>query len=54
MPEGVPYHLDPQFPMNYVYWIAIKSESGFIPMFSSGGGDSRFLGVFVRVVPHYD
>ena len=54
MPDGVPYHLDPQYPMNYVYMMAIESESGFIPMFTSGGGDARFLGVFVRIVPHYD
>jgi hypothetical protein len=54
MPHGVPYHLDPQFPMNYVYAMSITSESGFIPMFWSGGRDARYLGVFVRIVPHYD
>ena len=54
MPDGVPYHLDPRFPMNYVYGVAIDSESGFIPMFWSGGRDSRYLGVFVRIVPRYD
>jgi hypothetical protein len=54
MPAGVPYHLDPQFPMNYVYAVAIESETGFIPMFSSGGRDARYLGVGVRIVPRYD
>ena len=54
MPDGVPYHLDPQFPMNYVYSMSIESESGFVPMFWSGGGDARYLGVFVRIIPHYD
>jgi hypothetical protein len=54
MPAGVPYHVDPQFPMNYVYTMSIASETGFIPMFWSGGGDARYLGVFVRIVPHYD
>jgi hypothetical protein len=54
MPAGVPYHLDPQFPMNYVYSLAIASDTGFTPMFSSGGRDSRYLGVFVRIVPVYD
>ena len=54
MPAGVPYHLDPRFPMNYVYSMSIASATGFIPMFSSGGGDARNLGVFVRLVPHYD
>lgn len=54
MPGGLPYHVDPQFPMNYIYTMSIDSESGFIPMFWSGGGDARDLGIFVRVVPHYE
>jgi hypothetical protein len=54
LPDGVPYHLDPQFPMNYVYGMSIASETGFVPMFSSGGTDARFLGVYVRLVPHYE
>jgi hypothetical protein len=54
MPAGVPYHVDPQFPMNYVYTMSIASETAFIPMFWSGGGDARYLGVRVRLVPHYD
>jgi hypothetical protein len=51
---GLPYHPDPQLPMNYVYRMAIESETGFIPMFWSGGGDARYLGVFVRLVPLYE
>ena len=54
MPSGVPYHLDPQFPMNYVYSMSIASETEFIPMFWGGGRDARNLGVFVRIVPKYD
>jgi hypothetical protein len=54
MPAGVPYHLDPQFPMNYIYSMSITSATEFIPMFSSGGRDARNLGVRVRLVPHYD
>lgn len=54
MPRGVPYHVDPQFPMNYVYRLAITSETGFVPMFRTGGRDSRFLGVFVRLTPIYE
>lgn len=54
MPEGVPYHVDPAFPMNYVYRVAITSEGGFIPMFESGGRDARYLGIFVRLTPLYD
>jgi hypothetical protein len=52
--DGLPYQPDPQFPMNYVYRIAVESESGFIPMYWSGGGDARYLGVFVRLVPLYE
>ena len=54
LPGGLPYHPDPQFYMNYVYRMAIESESGFIPMFWSGGKDARYLGVFVRLVPVYE
>jgi hypothetical protein len=54
VPPGVPYHVDPQFPMNFVYTMSIASETGFIPMFWSGGGDARYLGIRVRLVPHYD
>ena len=54
VPDGVPYHLDPRFPMNYVYGMSVASETEFIPMFWSGGRDSRTLGVFVRIVPQYE
>lgn len=53
MPAGVPYRPDPRFPTNYVYRLTISSSTGFIPMFENGSGDSRFLGVMVRLVPHY-
>jgi hypothetical protein len=54
MPSGLPYKAYPGLPTNYVYFLAITSESGFIPMFTIGGRDNRFLGVFVRLVPHYE
>ena len=54
MPDGVPYHLDPRFPMNYVYGMSITSATEFIPMFSGGSGDARNLGVRVHLVPQYD
>jgi hypothetical protein len=54
MPRGLPYRAYPELPTNYVYFLAITSESGFIPMFTMGGRDNRFLGVFVRLVPHYE
>lgn len=54
LPEGLPYRRDPWLSTNFVYLIAIESESGFIPMFQGGGGDARFLGVFVRLVPQYE
>ena len=54
MGDGVPYRRDPWVPTNYIYMISIESESGFIPMFQSGGRDARFLGTFVRLVPQYE
>ena len=54
MPPGLPYKAYPELPTNYVYFLAITSETGFIPMFGTGGRDTRFLGVFVRLVPHYE
>jgi hypothetical protein len=54
MPPGVPYKAFPELPTNYVYLISIRSASGFVPMFYGGGGDSRFLGVFVRLHPIYE
>ena len=54
LPRGVPYRPDPRYPTNYVYTVSISSASGFVPMFETGGPDSRFLGVMVRLVPHYE
>jgi hypothetical protein len=54
MGSGLPYKAFPELPTNYVYLISIASESGFVPMFHGGGGDSRFLGVFVRLTPFYE
>jgi hypothetical protein len=54
LPAGLPYKAFPELPTNYVYLISIASETGFIPMFQIGGGDSRFLGVFVRLNPLYE
>ena len=54
MPSGLPYKPFPDLPNNFVYLISIESESGFIPLFSGGGRDARFLGVFVRLVPQYE
>jgi hypothetical protein len=54
MDDGIPYKAFPELPTNYVYLVSIASETGFIPMFEEGGRDSRFLGVFVRLVPIYE
>jgi hypothetical protein len=53
MPRGVPYKYHPDYPTNYVYSLSISSASGFVPMFESGSGDGRFLGVMVRLIPTY-
>jgi mRNA-degrading endonuclease RelE of RelBE toxin-antitoxin system len=37
--DGVPYQ------GSRVWLVSISSETGFTPMFTGGGGDSRFLGV---------
>ena len=54
MGDGLPYKAFPELPTNYVYFLSIESESGFIPMFQIGGGDNRFLGVFVHLTPLYE
>jgi hypothetical protein len=54
MAAGVPYKPFPELPTNYVYRASIACQSGFIPLFSVGGRDARFLGVMVRIVPHYE
>jgi hypothetical protein len=54
MSAGLPYKAFPELPTNYVYLISIASQSGFVPMFHIGSGDSRFLGVFVRLNPIYE
>ncbi len=50
---GLPYRLQPNEPTNYVYLLSIESEAGFVPLFSTGSGDSRFLGVRASVHPTY-
>ena len=45
---------EPLDPTNYVYALSIASQTGFIPLFETGGRDNRFLGVFVRMVPLYE
>jgi hypothetical protein len=54
MPAGLPYKPFPELPTNYVYLISIESESGFVPLFTGGGRDNRYLGVFVRLTPTYE
>ena len=42
--------LDDGFPYRgtRVWVVSVESRGGFVPMFTSGGGDNRFLGVSVR------
>jgi hypothetical protein len=44
MPRGLPYRPVPGHPTNYTYTLSISSSGGFVPMFTSGGRDHRFLG----------
>jgi hypothetical protein len=54
MGPGLPYKPYPENPTNYVYALSIASETGFIPLFETGGRDNRFLGIFVRMIPLYE
>jgi hypothetical protein len=54
MPRGLPYRPVPGHPTNYTYTLSISSASGFVPMFTSGGRDHRYLGAMVRVTPAYE
>jgi hypothetical protein len=54
MGDGLPYKPYPENPTNYVYALSITSQSGFIPLFETGGRDNRHLGIFVRLTPLYE
>jgi hypothetical protein len=51
---ALPYRAVPGQPTNYVYQLALSSSGGFVPMFTSGSRDSRFLGAFTKVTPIYE
>ena len=54
MKEGSVYEaafsLDDGFPYRgtRIWVVSVESSNGFVPMFTSGGGDNRFLGVRVK------
>lgn len=50
---GMPYRPVPGQPTNYVYLASISSDRGFVPLFTTGTRDSRFLGVMVTLEPVY-
>ena len=50
---GLPYRAVPGQPTNYVYQLSLSSSGGFVPLFSSGARDSRYLGAMVHVTPVY-
>jgi hypothetical protein len=50
---GLPYRPIPGQPTNYVYLVSVRSATGFIPLFTTGSRDNRFLGAMVRLVPEY-
>jgi hypothetical protein len=54
MGAGLPYKPYPENPTNFVYALSIASETGFIPLFETGGRDNRFLGIYVRMHPLYE
>lgn len=55
LPAGVPYKPYPDLPTNYVYFLSVENNSGFVPMFhNTPPRDPRFLGIYVRVTPTYE
>ena len=54
MPEGMPYQAIPGTPPNFVYMLKIRTATGFMPFFTSGTRDTRYLGAMVRVIPSYE
>jgi hypothetical protein len=55
VPAGVPYKPFPDLPTNYVYFLSVENNSGFVPMFhNTPPRDPRFLGIYVRVTPTYE
>lgn len=54
MPNGFPYKPVPGLPTNFLYLVSVSSTEGFIPLFSSGGRDTRQLGAMLHVVPVYE
>jgi hypothetical protein len=52
--RGLPYRPVPGQPTNYVYFMAVESATGFIPLFTEGSRDNRYLGTMVKVVPEYE
>ena len=55
VPAGVPYKPFPDRPTNYVYFMSVENNSGFVPMFHmKPPRDPRFLGIYVHVTPTYE
>lgn len=52
--DGLPYRPVPGQPTNYVYLLSIASSGGFVPLFYNLGGDPRYLGIMVQIVPTYE
>ena len=52
MPRGFPYR--PAGSTNYVYMMSISCTRGFVPFFTSGGRDNRFLGALIKITPVYE
>jgi len=50
---GFPFRRMPGRPTNELHLVTLASRTGFVPLFSSGGTDHRFLGVEVRIEPVY-
>lgn len=54
MGRGFPYRPLPGHPTNYVYLMSIACDGGFVPMFTAGSRDYRYLGAMVKIEPVYE
>jgi hypothetical protein len=51
--RGLPYRPTVQ-PTNYLYLVSIETERGFVPHFTMGSSDARFLGTMIGITPVYE
>jgi hypothetical protein len=51
---ALPYRAVPGQPTNYIYLVSISSSGGFVPLFTAGSRDGRYLGAMIRIAADYE